>query len=280
MKNGTFGKWKIVIVMLSAGIFLTMMFFAAAQLSPTIHVDDTKTGILIPLYRHPDTTWDYLIQVKHAHPSVPIVAIINPDSGPGFWDPTYVFGIKKLQSAGIPSIGYVYTRYGTRDSSEITADIDTYKNWYGVNGIFFDEMAHVPGREDYYLHLSNYAKSIGLNFTIGNPGKDVSPSYLGTVDNIVIYENSGLPPIELLKGWHTKYSKYNFSILSYGVDELNNKFVKSALHYVGLIYITDQTLPNPWYSLTTYLDHLVSLVGSTSDHEKDLVFPVSVEHEQ
>lgn len=254
------------------------MFFAAAQTSSAIHLDDEKTGILIPLYRHPGPTWDILIQAKHAHPHVPIIAIINPDNGPGFWDPTYVLGIKKLQSSGISSLGYVYTRYGTRDLSEITNEIDTYKNWYGVNGIFFDEMAHVPGKEDYYLHLSNYAKSIGLNFTVGNPGKDISPSYIGTVDNIVIYEHSGLPTVESLKGWHTKFSKSNFSILPYGVDKLDKKFVRSASHYVGLIYITDQTLPNPWYSLTTYFDQLVSMVGFVSDHNKDLVYSVSVQH--
>lgn len=270
----------MVIMLLSIGIFLTTIFFAAAQIPPEIHVDDTKTGILVPLYRHPDSTWDDLIQVKHAHHNVPIVAIINPDNGPGFWDPAYVLGIKKLQSAGIPVIGYVYTRYGARDSSEITVDIDTYKNWYGVNGIFFDEMENAPGKEDYYLHLSSYAKSIGLNFTVGNPGKDVSSSYIGTVDNIVIYEHSGLPSIESLKGWHVQYSKYNFSILPYGVDKLDAKFVKSVSHHVGLIYITDQTLPNPWYSLATYLDQLVSLVGSTSDHEKDLNSFVSIHHKQ
>jgi len=128
--------------------------------------------------------------------------------------------------------------------------------------------------------LSNYAKSIGLNITIGNPGKDVSPSYIGTVDNIVIYENSGLPSIKLLKGWHTKYSKNNFSILPYGVDELNEKFVKSSSHYVGLVYITDQTLPNPWHSLTSYFDQLVSMVESTSDHEKDLDPEKDSDHEK
>ena len=266
-----------MVLVLSTGVILTMILFTATQYSP-IHVDSTKTGILIPLYRHPDSTWDDLIQVKHEHSSVPIIAIINPGNGPGFWDPTYFLGIKKLQSAGIPTLGYVYTSYGARNSSEITADIDTYKNWYGVNGIFFDEMAHVPGKEDYYLHLSNYAKSLGLNFTVGNPGKDVSSSYLGTVDNIVIYENSGLPSIDLLTGWHTKYPKYDFSILSYGVDKLNEKFIRSASDHVGLIYVTDKTLPNPWYSLTSYLDELVSMVGSTSNHEKDLVS--SVQHEQ
>lgn len=266
--------------MLTSGIFLIMtMFFATAQLSTHVHDDDTKTGILVPLYRHPSPAWDELIQAKHAYPSVPILVIINPENGPGIGDPNYILGIKKFQSADIPVLGYVYTRYGSRNSSEIITDIDAYKNLYNVNGIFFDEMSHVPGNEDYYRHLSDYAKSVGIDITIGNPGRDISPSYIGTVDNIVIYENSGLPSTASLVGWHAKYSKSNFSILSYDVSKLNEKFVRSASHHLGFIYITDQSLPNPWHSLATYFDHLVSLVGSTSDHETDLV-PVHVQHEQ
>jgi hypothetical protein len=252
--------------MLSIGILLTMLFFVMTRPSPPINLDYTKTGILVPLYRHPDPTWDDLIQEKNTHSSVPILVIVNPENGPGFWALDYVLGIKKLQSAGIPVLGYVYTGYGTRNSAEITADIDAYKNWYGVSGIFFDEMSHVPGNENYYRHLSDYAKSIGLKFTIGNPGRDTTPSYIGTVDNIVIYENSGLPTVASLEGWHKNYPKSNFSILSYGIDELNKKFVGSASSHMGLVYITDQTQPNPWYSLATYFDHLVSLVES-SDHD-------------
>lgn len=259
--------------MLTLGIFLIAILFAVAQ-PFSHHIDDKKTGILVPLYRHPGPTWDELIQEKYMHQSVQIVAIINPDNGPGSLNLNYLLGIKKLQTAGIPVLGYVYTKYGNRNSSEIITDIDAYKNLYGVNGMFFDEMSHVAGNEDYYRHLSNYTKSIGLGFTVGNPGRDTLPSYIGTVDNIVIYENSGLPTIKSLESWHTHYPKSNFSILAYGINTLNEKFVKQASHHVGFIYITDQNLPNPWHSLATYFDDLVSSIGFRSDHETNSsIFP-------
>ena len=37
-------------------------------------------------------------------------------------------------------IGYVYTDYGSRSPSVLKNEMISYKKWYGVSGIFFDEM--------------------------------------------------------------------------------------------------------------------------------------------
>ena len=52
----------------------------------------------------------------------------------------------------------------------------------GITGICLDEMQSKPGKENYYKNLTEFSKSLGLNFTVGNPGTDVSPTYIGTVD--------------------------------------------------------------------------------------------------
>jgi Spherulation-specific family 4. len=50
---------------------------------------------MIALYTYPDSTWDVVAQAKSAHPSVPVVAIINPNNGPGSSrDANYVSGIQ------------------------------------------------------------------------------------------------------------------------------------------------------------------------------------------
>ncbi len=123
-------------------------------------------------------------------------------------------------------------------------------------------MSYLPGNEEYYKHLNDYAKSIGLTLTIGNSGVDTIPSYVGTVDNIVIHDAPGLPSIESLEGWHTNYDKSNFSTISYGVDKLDDEFLKAASNHVGYIYVTDGNLPNPWNSLPAYFDELIELVSS------------------
>ncbi|TBR11042.1 MAG: hypothetical protein EPO62_02470 [Candidatus Nitrosotenuis sp.] len=224
----------------------------------------TSTGIMIPLYTYPGTTWDTVVAAKNAHPSVPIVAIINPNNGPGgAKDSNYVSGIQKLQSAGIVVIGYVATGYGSRSTSTVNSDIDTYKSWYPqLQGIFFDEMSNGGGDETYYGNLSNHSKSVGFAFTVGNPGAETQSSYIGTMDNIIIYETGGLPSLSFLGGWHTGYDKSNFSYLSYGVGTLDTSFVQSSANYVSYMYITNDNLSNPWDSVTPYFSDLAAALDT------------------
>jgi|GEM_PF-746064 len=217
-----------------------------------------STGIIVPLYSYPGQVWDDLVKEKNSHPSVPVVAIINPDSGPGERDPNYATGIKKLQSAGIIVLGYVYTH--KVDSSTIKNYVNDYKNWYGINGIFFDGMSNVSGNEKFYADLSNYTKSQGLNYTVGNPGTDTLPSYIGTVDNMVLYDNPGLPLVSSLGGWHTNFTRNNFSIVSYGVNDLNKTYVENIAKHVQYMYVTNSTLPNPFSTLPKYFDGLMGMI--------------------
>ena len=217
-----------------------------------------STGIIVPLYSYPGQVWDDLVKEKNSHPSVPVVAIINPDSGPGERDPNYATGIKKLQSAGIIVLGYVYTH--KVDSSTIKNYVNDYKNWYGINGIFFDGMSNVSGNEKFYADISNYTKSQGLNYTVGNPGTDTLPSYIGTVDNMVLYDNPGLPLVSSLGGWHTNFTRNNFSIVSYGVNDLNKTYVENIAKHVQYMYVTNSTLPNPFSTLPKYFDGLMGMI--------------------
>src|SRR5437868_937297 len=93
---------------------LTVLVLTAPLLGKTsaFATSTTKTGIMIPLYSYPGSSWNSVIQSKTANPSVPYVAIINPSNGPGnAIDSNFVSSIKKLQSANITVLGYVYTSY-------------------------------------------------------------------------------------------------------------------------------------------------------------------------
>lgn len=225
----------------------------------------SSTGIIVPLYSYPGSYWNQVIQAKNAHPSVPIVAIVNPNSGPGSSvDSTYASSIKQLQSAGITVLGYVYTSYGSRSTSAAEADITSYHNWYNVNGIFFDEMSNVSGYESYYSTLTQYVKSHGMTMTVGNPGTDTLSSYVGTVDNLVIYESPGLPTISNLAGWHTSYAKSNFSMIAFGVGLPTQSYVTSTTSDVSYIYATDDNLPNPYDTIPSYFGSLVAELDTGS----------------
>jgi hypothetical protein len=219
---------------------------------------------LVPLYTYPtDATWSLIVATKLAHPSVPIVAVVNPDSGPGSAvDASFVTGTKSLSDAGIVVIGYVATGYGARDAeTEVKPEIDRYVSWYpATTGIFFDEQSAKAADVSYYAALNAYVKSKGLTLTVGNPGTDTDESYIGALDVMLIYESKGLPGDVDLAGWHTTYDRKNFGIIPYGVS-FDAVFVQHAKQYVGWVYLTDDDLPNPWDTLPPYFDSLVAELG-------------------
>ncbi|HLK90514.1 MAG TPA: spherulation-specific family 4 protein, partial [Polyangia bacterium] len=222
------------------------------------------TGTIIPLYTAPtDPSWSAVAAAKAAHPSVPVLAVVNPANGPGAASSAdYAAGISKLTAAGVKVIGYVHTLWGKRPAGELQTEMGQWKSWYpGVSGIFFDEMASATGEETYYKDLTTYAKGNGFDFTIGNPGQDTSPTYVGTEDVILIYENSGLPSVGAIGGWHTTYGRNNFGVIPYNVAGLDTTFIASAKPYVAYIYMQSDTLPNPWDSVPSYLSALVGALG-------------------
>lgn len=230
----------------------------------------SSTGIMIPLYSYPGTYWTQVIQAKNAHPSVPIVVIINPNNGPGSSiDSNYVSGIQQLQAAGITVLGYVYTSYGARSASSIESDIHSYSSWYHVNGINFDEMANTAGYENYYSNLSSYAKSLGMTMTVGNPGTSTLASYVGTVDVLDIYESAGLPLLSDLQSstFNGAYAKSSFAFIAFGVSSLpSQSTITSYSDDVGYLYLTNDVLPNPYDTVPSYLSTEVGLLdtGSTN----------------
>jgi len=217
-------------------------------------------GTIIPLYTDPsDSSWAAVAAAKQAHPTVPVIAIVNPADGPGAAkDASYVAGITKLVAAGVKVIGYVHTLYGDRPTAQLQAEMDEWHSWYpNVTGIFFDEMANSPGHESYYSALGVYAKSHGGDFTVGNPGTDTAQSYIGTLDVMLIYESDGLPSMSAITGWHSSYARTNFGVIPYKVASMDAAFVAAARPYVGYIYLQSDDLSNPWDSVPAYLGTLV-----------------------
>ncbi len=88
--------------------------------------------------------------------------------------------------------------------------------------------------------------------------------FVGVFDSIVIYENLGLPAMSFLGGWHTLFSKADFAFVAIGVQSLDPAFVESASTYVGYIYVTDSSLPNPYNSLPSYFPDLVAALDSAT----------------
>lgn len=223
------------------------------------------TGILIPLYSYPQTSWGKITRAKLENSEVPFIVVINPDNGPGLkFDKNFGAAIDQFQSAGISVLGYVYTRYGARVLNDVMTDIRSYASMYHVNGIFFDEMANLHGYEEYFSSLSSTARSLGCPLTIGNPGTNPSPTYVGTVDNIVIFEGQGLPSLGSLKATTSIGDRRNYSFISYGVFPFDFAGSMLASGYVGYMYVTNSKASNAYDSLPEYFELLVSTIAKTN----------------
>lgn len=240
---------------------LLLAFLFLLEIPKPAGATEASTGIVIPLYADPPSpAWDAVVLDRTEHPDVPMIVVINPDDGPSPYNLNYVPAVRHLQSLGIMVLGYVRTGYGTIPFSNMTYEISEYRDWYGVNGVFFDEMSYWHGNETLYSNLSNYSRSVGLGYTMGNPGIDTLPSYIGTVNNIVIYENTSLPVLSKIAGWHTGYSKANFSMVAINVASLNSSYVGDVSNYVKYIYVTNYTLPNPYLDISPFLSNMSSFL--------------------
>ena len=88
-----------------------------------------RLRLLVPAYIYPMTVgrWQRLFD---AASKVEIVAIVNPNSGPGDERNSIMPRFSPRPRRGITLVGYVSTDYGKRPQAEIKKDIDTWVRLY------------------------------------------------------------------------------------------------------------------------------------------------------
>jgi Spherulation-specific family 4 len=219
--------------------------------------------ILMPLYLYPSvvngrSNWQPLAD---AAAKVPIVAIINPNSGPGGKpNSDYLAAMKLLQKAGVKMVGYVATDYGKRPMAKIKAEIDLYDRYFNVQGIFLDEGASAAQHHSHYSQIYKYIRSKPkLQQVITNPGTHLDEKYFSqpAADRAVIFENAGQEwPQYQPSTYLSKYGRQHFALMLHGVpDRLTmEKYLDLAVQRnIGYVYITDdKAATNPWDSFPSY----------------------------
>ncbi|HEY4104967.1 MAG TPA: spherulation-specific family 4 protein [Polyangiaceae bacterium] len=217
-------------------------------------------GTIVPLYTDPsDASWSAIVAAKQAHAAVNVIAIVNPNSGPGASaDSGFTKGIDALLAAGIVPIGYVSTSYTARGEPAVKGDIDAWFGFYPkISGIFFDEQSDKTGDDGFYRDVSGYAKGKGATITVGNPGTSVPAAYLSALDIMLVYEDKGLPK---LTSFSDAANRGHYGIIPYGAA-FDASFVGAVKANVEYVYATSDDLPNPWDSLTPYFDQLLTTLA-------------------
>ena len=97
--------------------------------------------------------WNRLIVAAKV---VPIVAIVNPASGPGDQVDKH-FAAVLHRKAGITIVGYISTQYTRKNVVAAQREVDRFFKFYpDLQGFHFDEQSSDARGVDYYVELYHY----------------------------------------------------------------------------------------------------------------------------
>jgi hypothetical protein len=265
------------------GIASTSTSDASAETSPTgpradvAGLPKTAPGsasrrlrLLVPAYIYPDgdgrKEWQRLLD---AASKVEIVAIANPNSGPGDErNLDYAAIFTEASNQGITLVGYVSTAYGKRPQPEIKNDVDTWIRFYPqIRGFFFDQQPRERQHAANFTELRAYVKrKLRDPLVITNPGVPCDEAYLAqAVANVtcVFVNFEGFARFELpatLKA----YDPSRFAAMPYniaGVEAMRTVVKDAIIKRIGYIYISDAKPPNQWGKLPVYWEAEVDAVS-------------------
>jgi hypothetical protein len=214
---------------------------------------------------------------------------MNPNSGPSnAVNSDYTAAVNSFRSAGGKVIGYVSTQHGARDANAVLADVNSYKSFYNIDGIFLDEMHNIPDTLSYYQSLRSGISSINASYTVfGNAGTSTLEAYTSTADVLVTFENQTGYNSYIPDAWTANYSANRFAHLLYNVGtvaDMQTNLALAASRNVGYIYITNDNNfnnlgvkdNNPWDTLPSYWKAEVAAVSAVPEPDSAWLFLVGL----
>ena len=136
------------------------------------------------------------------------------------------------------------------------------RQFYGsdIDGIFLDEMESIAGDEAYYSELTQYIHSKGMSISWGNPGTTIDESYVQAkaVDVFQISESTDYPAVATIttNTFAGDYEPAQFAIGIHSVASYDTALIADYYTKVKYIFVTGDVMPNPYDTLSTYLDDL------------------------
>jgi hypothetical protein len=244
---------------------------ALAVLAPAVQASAATlpAHIVVPAYWYPGTSsWSDL--ASHGSPAV-TDAVLNPCAPDGTCspgdavNPATLSNLNQDQAAGITFFGYVWTNYGSVPIATAEAEIKDYVSWYGVKNVFFDGAATSCALESsYYLPLYRYVHALGGKVIL-NPGTTSNSCYMAASDMIDMFEGTAASLSTWTRpSWMASYARSRFIATVYQVassSSMESAVRLAGTDYFGNVYVTDQSLPNPYAQLPAYWSTEVSYVS-------------------
>ncbi|MGY0021342.1 spherulation-specific family 4 protein [Streptomyces sp. cg35] len=207
-------------------------------------------SVLVPLYVHPaenPAAWQALVRAAPQLYGVVLNAADGPGTAP---DPAFADASRALRAAGVRVLGYVDTAYGARAARAVVTDVQRHRDWYGVDGCFFDQVA--PGRHDLRgtRRLVHAARDSGAATVVLNPGVHPAPGYVRVADLLVTFEGHWSTYLRSFDApsWTSRHAPEHFCHLVYGVPPtLASLAARTALRRgAGVHCAVPGVGANPW----------------------------------
>ena len=254
----------------SQGVMRWMVPLAVMTVSSAPLAQAERTGMIVPAYQYPTlgTLWG---DCAAAASRVTLVAIMNPANGPGVAvDANYSAASASVRSAGGRVIGYVATFQAGIPLENALSEVDRYRAWYALDGIFLDGMAHDsdPAHLAWYVALRDSIRAREPTWlVVGGPGSNTPPGYLAAADILAIFESdgatySGWEP----DAWVASYPPSRFLHLVHSLptaDGMRQAVDRARSRRAGWVYVTHDVLPNPWDEKPAFWDDMVAALENT-----------------
>lgn len=236
-----------------------------------MNASSASLSLVVPAYFHPVVApkkWQKLVTLS---PSLRAV-IVNVHNGPGEeLDPTYLPIIDSLKGAGIRILGYVDTDYGRREPSLIGQEVSTYRDRYGLNGVFMDQVPSGLDQLDHYAQCVVAARTAGSPFVVLNAGAEPHPGYVDLANVTVTFEGPWIDYKSLrVSDWVYRFPASRFCHLVHSMPRgaFAHGLELAARRHVGSVFLTDGRGSNPWDHVSP---RLIAELARTQAQDERLV---------
>jgi hypothetical protein len=207
-------------------------------------------GHAVPMYIHPilaPGTWRALAGSDLGAG----FAVANTADGPGAQpEAAYQEALGALLAAGTPMTGYLDWAYGERDPAALLTDLERWRRWYGITGVFLDRVASHPGQPQDAVRLIDQLRAGGATRVIVNPGVPPVPWWCEVADGVITFEGSWadhrrhVPP-----GWMRDVAPERLCHLVHSVPpgvSAPEVAARVAAAGAGIAGVSHESMPNPW----------------------------------
>jgi hypothetical protein len=223
---------------------------------------DGLSSVLVPAYFRPG-----LFPAEWAALSDPrlLAVVLNVDDGPGdSCEPEFVSVASGIAAAGSTVIGYVDAGYGARSIAEIETAARRHRNWYGVAGIFLDQVPAGSRTLGRYRAVGARLRAEGAEFIVFNHGVYPDPGYADVADLLVTFEGpwTAYQLMDAPPAWARGLPAWQFCHLVYGVPAtaLDEAVALADERGAGVLYVTDRQGVHSWNGLPGYFAQELTLV--------------------